>query len=77
MPPPRPGDELCWWLAEGVVAGGEFSGFGDFAGDVEVFGGVDVDEADSSWVGFFEVVVGEDRYRWVFGDGRFFDDSAW
>ena len=52
-------------LAEGVVAGCEFSGFGYCSGDVEVFGGVDIDEADSSWVGFFEVFVGEDGYRWI------------
>jgi len=64
-------------LAEGVVAGCEFSGFGYCAGGVEVFGGVDVDEADSSGVGFFEIFVGEDRYRWVVGDGRLFDNPAW
>ena len=63
-------------LAEGVVTGCEFSGFGYCAGGVEVFGGVDIDEAYSSGVGFFEVFVGEDRYRWVVGYGRLFDNPA-
>jgi len=64
-------------LAEGVVAGGEFSGFGYFAGDAEVFRGVDIDEAYSLGVGFFDVFVGEDRYWWVVGYGRLFDNPAW
>ena len=59
------------------MAGCEFSGFGYFAGDVEVFRGVDIDEADSLGVGFFNVFVGEDRYRWIVGYGRFFYYSSW
>ena len=59
------------------MAGCEFSGFGYCAGDVEVFRGIDIDEADTSGVGFFQVVVGEYRYWRIVGDRRLFYNPAW
>lgn len=60
-----------------MVAGCEFSGFGYCAGDVKVFRGVDIVEADAARVGSFEVFVGEDCDRRVVGSSGFFDDSTW
>ena len=59
------------------MAWGEFSGFGDFSSGVEGFWGVDIDEADASGIGFFEVFFGEDRHWRIFGDRGFFDRSPW
>ena len=67
---------LSWRLTQRMV-GGAFSCFGDFSCCVEVFGSVDVVEADTAMVGSFEVFVCEDCDRRVVRSSGFFDDSAW
>jgi len=59
-----------------MVTGSEFSGLGDFSCCVEIFGGVDVVEADAAGIGSFEVFIGEDGDWWVVGAHGFFDHTA-
>ena len=62
-------------LAGGGVARGEFPGFRDLACEVQVFGGVDVEQADAVGVGAFELFVGKEGHWRVVGCGGFFDVS--